>query len=95
MFFLSSCGFNNKFEVPSEINSNVNVAPVTGTVTVRHEIVVSLEMKASFYDECTEEVADRNIPEELRAAAIESCVNAKTTKFITDILALINANGGQ
>ena len=91
IFTCISCA--NRFEIPSDIN--VSAAPVTGTVTVRHEIVVSVEMSELFANECTAEADRQGLIEPVRSEYITLCVNKKTTDFINSILAIINSQQQQ
>lgn len=92
MIFMASCGFNNKFDVPSEITGNVTVQ--NSTHTVRHEVVVSVEMTEMFENECAVEADGKGLVEPLRSEYISLCVNKKTTDFINSILTIINSQQG-
>lgn len=80
---------NNRFDVPSEINSTVTVQ--NSTHTVRHEIVVSVEMTEMFQNECAAEADAQHLQEPVRSEYIKLCVSKKTTDFINMILAVINS----
>lgn len=88
---LTSCGFNNRFELPSQINSEVTIKDSTQTVNVTHTVGISLEMTTMFQTACTAEV-DASVPpppEPLRTELIKLCVAEATQKFIESILAII------
>lgn len=63
---------------------NVTTGTTTAEVNVRHEIVVSLEMKQMFRDTCTAEVPVNEV---------DLCVQQKTEDFINKFLALLTSGG--
>jgi hypothetical protein len=92
-FCVVGCGFNNKFELPSQINSQLTVKD--STHTVRHEISISLEMQTMFENACSAEADEQNLQEPLRSEAIKLCVAKATTDFINSLMAVINSQGGK
>lgn len=69
----TSCA--NRVEVPAAVA--VNVAPVTGEITVKH--VLSIELPTVFTDSCKSQ-----FPED------ETAYNACITDYINSLLAIIN-----
>lgn len=78
---LSACG--NRFEVPADINTNVNgtvkveVVPVTGEVTVRH--LIQIELPTVLSDDCK-----RKFPNDIEA------YNACVSEYIKYLISIIN-----
>lgn len=68
----TSCA--NKVEVPATVA--VNVAPVTGEITVKH--VIQLELPTVFTDSCRQQFPDDEI-------AYNTCV----AEYINDIISII------
>jgi hypothetical protein len=73
----------NQVKVPNKIN-----VETTGTTTIRHEIVISIEMKQDFLNFCAQELGP-----DATEAELASCQSAKIAKFTTDFLALISQQG--
>lgn len=93
---LSACG--NRFEVPADINTNVNgtvkvdIPNSVQTVNVVHTVGVSIDMAKYFLTSCTNQVdsAPAPLPEPQRTEAINACVAASVQAFINNILTIIN-----
>ena len=82
----SNCA--NQVKVPNKIN-----VETTGTTTIRHEIVISIEMKQDFTDECVRELGPNATD-----LQIQTCRDIKISHFTQQFLALIaqgsNSNQG-
>lgn len=76
VFCLIGCGNQNEVKVPE--NVNVNVAPVTGEVIVKH--VLSIELPTVFTDTC--KAQHPNDP-----VAYNACV----AKYIEELIRILNS----
>jgi hypothetical protein len=94
--FLNACG--NRFEVPADINTNVNgtvkvdIPNSVQTVNVVHTVGISIDMANYFRTSCTAQVdaAPIPLPEPQRTEAINTCVAQSVQAFIDNILKIIN-----
>ena len=81
MLALISC--NNKAEVPATVQ--VNTAPVTGEVIVKH--VITMELPTVFTDTCRAKYNDRDYTNaEERAVLYNKCV----ADYINELIKIIN-----
>ena len=93
---LSACG--NRFEVPADINTNVNgtvkvdIPNSVQTVNVVHTVGISIDMAKYFLTSCTNQVdsAPALLPEPQRTDAINACVASSAQAFINNIITIIN-----
>lgn len=93
---LSACG--NRFDVPADINTNVNgtvkvdIPNSTQTINVVHTVGISIDMAKYFLTSCTTQVdsAPVPLPEPQRTEAINACVASSVQAFINNILTIIN-----
>jgi len=86
MFILTglivACGNNSKLNIPGK----VDVVTSGETVhTIRHEIVVSVELKQAFKEECVQELGQDAPP-----SALEVCQAQKELEFVEQFLQLLN-----
>lgn len=93
---LSACG--NRFEVPADINTNVNgtvkvdIPNSVQTVNVIHTVGISIDMANYFRTSCMTQVdsAPIPLPEPQRTEAINACVASSVQAFIDNTLKIIN-----
>lgn len=82
----SSCA--NKVEIPAEHR-------VSGEVTVKHELVVSADMKALFKSQCETEATNQGITGETRSTWIQQCCVDKENEFLTLLAAFLSQESKQ
>lgn len=83
---LSGCF--NKAEIPSEHK-------VSGGITIRHEVTVSIEMKQLFRDECEAEARQLQIPANQVEQFVTDCAAEKEAAFIQALLDFLKQESGQ
>ena len=85
LLILINFGCANQVKIPNKIN-----VETTGTTTIRHEIVISVELQNVFTDECSTELGPDATQEQLIL-----CRDKKSKAYIDQILAFINQNNTQ
>lgn len=75
VLLIVACG--NKVEVPSQIETKVNVSPVTGEITVRH--IIQIELPTVLSDDCKNKYPND-----------ETAYNACVSEYIKYLISIIN-----
>lgn len=97
MFYicLTNISCANRFEVPSDVYTHVDVANSIQTINVVHTVALSVQIADMFTTTCTAQIDSSQppLPEPARSEAIKLCVAQASANFINSFLSLIN--GGQ